>query len=59
MGFVGAICVGALVGYTVGVIIERRNSSLKKSNPISRKAGVRQQLARKSNHVRHRTWSNK
>ena len=59
MGFLGAICVGALVGYIVGVIIERRYGLVKKSNHIRAKAGVRQALAKKSNRIRHRSWSNK
>ena len=48
--------IGAVIGYVVGVLIEKRarQSTLRRS-----KAGVRQQLSRKSNHVRHRSWSNK
>ena len=50
--------IGAAIGYVVGVLIEKkykpRQSALRRG-----KAGVRQQLSKKSNHVRRRSWSNK
>ncbi len=50
--------IGAAIGYVVGVLIEKkykpRQSTLRRG-----KAGVRQQLSKKSNHVRRRSWSNK
>ena len=58
MNLVLATLIGAVIGYVVGVLIEKkhrpRQSTLRRS-----RAGVRQQLLKKSNHVRRRSWSNK
>ena len=56
MGISLACMVGAVVGYIVGVIIERRSGSIKKSNHFRAHPGVRQQLARKSKPPRFRKW---
>ena len=58
MNVVLATLIGAAIRYVVGVLLEKkykpRQSTLRRG-----KAGVRQQLSKKSNHVRRRSWSNK
>ena len=58
MNLVLATLIGAVIGYVVGVLIEKRYRSRQSTLRRSR-AGVRQQLSKKSNHVRRRSWSNK
>mgnify|MGYP003667655705 CR=1 FL=1 len=59
MGLFVACMVGTVVGYIVGVIIERTAKSKKESKQYRAHPGLRQELARKTNRPRYRTWSSK
>ena len=56
MGFGVALCVGGVIGYLVGVLIERKGKSNRKLPLYRAHPGVRQQLARHTKPPRFRKW---